>query len=119
MLEANNSHVIGLNLYQNMKLDVETSDDQASKNEIEKNSFYKCPNMIIDTMGVVINGLREHEDYSKQRKHLKKLVRKLQVKKELFARALLSTLKTNLGEGFTPEVQEAWILVFKMLLSNP
>ena len=65
MLEANNAHVVGLNLYQNMKLDADTSDDQASKNEIEKNSFYKSPNMIIDTMGVVINGLRENEDCSK------------------------------------------------------
>ena len=63
MLEANNAEVIGLSLYKNMKLDVDTSQigDQASKNEIEKNSFSR----VIDTMGVVINGLRENEDCSK------------------------------------------------------
>ena len=47
------------------------------------------------------------------------MVKKLQVKKEHFAKSLLNTLKSNLGEEFTPEVQEAWIFVFKMLLSNP
>ena len=65
MLEANNAEVVGLNLYENMKVDVDTSDDQNSKNEIEKNNFYRYPNMIIDTIGVVINGLRENEDCSK------------------------------------------------------
>ena len=106
-----------------MKIDQDTSSknisgDQTSKNEIEKNNFYKYPNILTDTIGVVINGLRENEDCSKQRKHLKKLVKKLQVKKDHFAKSLLRTLKSSLGDGYTPEVQEAWVFVFKMLLSN-
>ena len=74
--------------------------------------------MIIDKMGVVINGLRENEDWHKQRKHLRKMVKKLQVNKDHFVMSLLTTLKSNLGDGYTPEVKEAWMIVFKMLLRN-
>ena len=66
----------------------------------------------MELMGNLINSLSENEDGTKSRKNFNKMVKKLQVEKEIFARSMLNTLKSNLGKGYTPEVQEAWIKLF-------